>query len=89
MLRSNLKSGWENPERLTSNTDLYTEITDHFVLFTRSEVEQHYQPLTRGECCAEWLILRRFRVTATLSSKVYLHDELIREKRNISSEVQY
>jgi hypothetical protein len=39
-------------------------------------------PLTLGQRCADWFVLRQFRATSTTASDVLKRDEAIRERMN-------
>ena len=63
--------------RLTSDI-FHAGTDDNLRNETRRALLQNCHALTRGQRCADWFILRRFRVTATVASKVLLHDNGIR-----------
>lgn len=69
---------------LRTSALFYTTSEDAMRDNTRYELLQNFHALTRGQRFADWLLLRRFRVTSTVASKVLLHDNGIRNELGLS-----
>lgn len=69
------------PRSIPSQNDVFsTDSIDVLRNNILTELEQECHALTRGQRCADWFLLRKFRITATIAAKVLIHDNGIRNE---------